>query len=108
MNQNAKLSGADFNVQRGALGTTVDELPITAHITDNLSNLGSQAEEIASRLYSLRDRLFGPEMVASGGAGVEKPFDPGSFRGAAQAGLSSLRSTLNSIDRLSTEINNRL
>lgn len=91
-------------------GEATQDKPLTMHITDNLSSLSSLAEEIDSRLYNLRDRLFGAEPTNLNAATERShpAFDPGSFAGMSKANLVDLRTTLNSIDRLSNEIANRL
>lgn len=98
-----------------SLGSAIEarpqQKPVTLDITDSLNNLSSLAEEVCSRLYGLRDRLFGPEIpqpTGSKGSVLEGIADANCFAGAARGSISSLRRTLNNIDRLSAEINNRL
>lgn len=82
--------------------------PLTLAITDSLDGSLNVACEIRSRLWSLKDRLFGsaPSNTLSGGLAKEAPAS--CFADHARGSGRGLRDVLNEIDSLSLEIANRL
>lgn len=83
------------------------EQPLTNDILDRISRSQDTASEIGARLFSLRDRLFGTPAETAGGSGPVPP-SPSSFQGCVEDRLLNLQRSLNYIDSLSSDINNRL
>lgn len=83
--------------------------PLTAEIMQRTNSSLDMANEIASRLWQLRDRLFGlpAEATNTRGANGIRP-EPSGFASAYSDKASDLLSVLVHIDQLSSEISNRL
>lgn len=84
--------------------------PSQTMLQEILNRTGSAqdiANEILARLFNLKDRLFGPEPIGATKDGVSPP-PPVAFEYAYRQKATSLHGTLQLIDQLSNEINNRL
>lgn len=81
--------------------------PLTAEIMERLnSNIGI-ATEVRSRLYGLRDRMFGPAAPAADPVAQGASKEPFGFADAVGQRGRVLRDILNDIDSLSNEIAGR-
>lgn len=81
--------------------------PLTAIAMAHVQSTNNQLNEIAARLYELRDRLFGPELTQ--GAGNDAKMPPASgFADAFSRSVQETSTLLSVIDRLSLQISNRL
>jgi hypothetical protein len=101
----AKLQAALYAQQQVA-GSIGKDAPLTAILKDSSESSLSTARRTHSILLSLRDRMFGsPPEVANPATPVPQPF---CFADAMREVNSDLSSVLLAIERLSTEIADRL
>lgn len=86
---------------------TAPTQPLTLEIMDRTSRTLDTANEISSRLYQLRDRLFGSPPEATAGANASTK-ETGNFAGAYVDKAQSLGRVMADIDHISTDLANRL
>lgn len=82
--------------------------PLTLTITDQISGSISTACEVRSRLWGLRDRLFGPPPPSNTSGSAAKEASASCFSDAAKSGGRELRSVIDDIDALTLDLANRL
>lgn len=86
----------------------VPSAPLCTEIMNRTGSAQDVASEIASRLYALKDRLFGPEPAAGINARTDKAPAPAVFSDAYTERAMALHQTLCLIDGLTSDLNNRL
>jgi hypothetical protein len=86
----------------------IDQKPVTLEVTDRLRGNINIANEIRSKLWTLRDRLIGPPgpSQAASNSAVER--EPSCFADAAAQAGRQLELMLYDIDSLTSELANRL
>lgn len=86
--------------------------PLTNTLMESISQLNAQTADICGSLYSLRDRLFGPQIepgpTTSGALGLSAAKGPESFADAHQNARAVLAQSITTIERLVHELNARL
>lgn len=98
---------ADRDYGRTATAEVAASKPLTLEITNRLDDNISTASEVRSRLYGLRDRLFGASPTA-GSDPTPRTKDFACFDDATRSRGRELGAVLADIDSLSNEIANRL
>jgi hypothetical protein len=84
------------------------EAPLTNEILSRTNSALDAANEIAIRLYSLKDRLFGTSLDPATASAPKGASNANSFAGAYFEKSQSLSEVLHGIDRLSLDLSNRL
>lgn len=101
------LSEREYMTRGAQTAEIAAEAPLTVAISDSLEYSLKTAHEIRSRLYALRDRLFGSQPT-NGSMSGGKDAPASCFSDHAKGASRSLRNVLDEIDGLSMEIGNRL
>lgn len=107
MDVTSAAKGQAYNPNWGSdARVDVPEQNLTADVLDRVNHSHSIATEVRSRLYGLRDRIFGPQPSPPSAVATEK--EAHCFSDVVRQRQNSLRDVLNDIDALSSEIANRL